>query len=237
MGSWGYGIRHDDFVCDVIGAFEDVLKAGQSVAQATAAVTLRFGGAVEDPDDDPRFWIALAEVQWSYGALEAPVLERVHNDFTTGRSLFAWEEDRRGLARRRAVLEKFIKKLEVPKARPTRRVKTIVRAPKFAPGVCLSIHHLSGQYGAAIVLVADHTTPELGTNLVGVLDFSSNTLPTMDVFLERRWLRVGWYYPTGFRKVRQRLEVVGVVEILDSDPKDSALYFGWGNVGELRRRQ
>lgn len=31
MGTWGYGIRHDDFVCDVIGAFEDLLKDGKSV--------------------------------------------------------------------------------------------------------------------------------------------------------------------------------------------------------------
>ena len=244
MGSWGYGIRHDDFVCDVIGAFEDVLKAGKSATEATAAVTSRFGGAIEDTDDDPLFWIALADVQWAYGALEPAVLERVRDDFTAGRSLLAWEEEPRGLAQRRGVLEKFIRKLEVPKAGPARRARTIVRAPKFGPGECLSIHRFNGEYGAAIVLAADHSIPENGKNLVAVLDYSSSTSPTMEVFLERRWrvlgthgsgnkLHVGWFLPIGFRKVQKRIAIVGAVDILDSDPKDSTFYFGWDNIGEL----
>ena len=232
MGSWGYGIRHDDFVMDVIGEFEDVLKSGKSVAEATAAVTARFGGAIEDTEDDPLFWIALADVQWAYGALAPAVLERVRGDFAAGRSLDAWEEDPRGLAKRRAVLEKFIRKLEVPKARPSRSAKTIVRAPKFEPGACLSIHRSDGQYGAAIVLAADHSTPEYGKNLVGVLDYSSDASPTMEVFRERQWLQVGWYFPTGFRKVKDRIAIAGAVEVLASDPKDSNFYFGWGNIAE-----
>ena len=243
MGSWGFGIRHDDFVCDVIGEFEDVLKAGKSVTEATAAVTSRFGGPIEDTNDDPLFWIALADVQWAYGALEPAVFERVRDDFATGRSLVAWEEDPRGLVRRRAALEKFIKKLEVPKAR-TIRAKTIVRAPKFEVGECLSIHRFNGEYGAAIVLAADHSIPEHGRNLVGILDYSSDTSPTMDVFGERRWRpiggpveagrpHVGWYFATGFRKVKSRIVVLGKVEVLDSDPTDSTFYFGWGNIGDF----
>jgi hypothetical protein len=243
MGSWGYGIRHDDFVCDVIGEFEDVLKAGKNLAEATAAVMSRFSDAIEDADDGPLFWLALADMQWAYGALEPAVLERVRDDFTTGRSLLAWEENRRGFAQRRAVLEKFIRKLEVPKARPARRAKTIVRAPKFRSGECLSIHRFNGEYGAAVVLAADHSIPEHGRNLVGVLDYSSETSPTMEVFLKRQWrllshhgagdrLDVAWYFPTGFRKVKARIAIVGAVEILDSDPKNSSFYFGWGNIGE-----
>ena len=243
MGSWGYGIRHDDFVADLIGEFEDVLKAGKSVAEATAAVTERYRGAVDDPDEGPLFWIALAEAQWTYGALDPAVLEQVRTDVATGRSLIAWQEDPRGLSQRRGVLEKFVKKLEVPKARPAKSGKTIVRPPKFRAGDCLSVQLFSGRYGAAIVLAADHSTPEYGKNLVGVLKYLSDTPPTMDVFLERRWrvlghhgsgdkLHIGWYFPNGFRKVKDRLAVVGTVEILDTDPKESNFFFGWGNIGE-----
>ena len=240
MGAWGYGIRHDDFVCDVIGEFEDAMKSGKSVAEATAAVTSRFDGAIEDADDSPLFWIALADAQWTYGALEPAVRERVRDDFAAGRSLLAWQEDQRGLVQRRAVLEKFIRKLDVPKARPA-RAKTIVRPPKFRPGDCLSIHLAGGEYGAAIVLAADHSIPEHGRNLVGVLNYRSDVSPTMDVFLARQWLlshhgagdrHVGWLYATGFRKVKARLAIVGTVEILPSDPKDSNFYFGWGSIGE-----
>jgi hypothetical protein len=53
MGAWGYGIRQDDLVCDVIGVFEDLLKAGKSVREATEGVKSKFTGAMKDPDDGP----------------------------------------------------------------------------------------------------------------------------------------------------------------------------------------
>jgi hypothetical protein len=59
MGAWGYGIRQDDFVLDVIGCFEDLLKAGQSVRDATTAVKARFAAAIGD-DDDGRDLLARA---------------------------------------------------------------------------------------------------------------------------------------------------------------------------------
>ena len=37
MGAWGHGIRQDDFVLDIIGDFEDLLKAGKSVREASDA--------------------------------------------------------------------------------------------------------------------------------------------------------------------------------------------------------
>ena len=240
MGAWGHGIREDDFVLDVIGAFEDRLKAGSSVADATKAVTSQFGGAVEDSVDGPLFWIALADVQWTYGGLEASVLEHVRDDFDSGRSLLPWEEDPRGLARRRTALEKFVKKIAVENPRPKKPPKIVVRAPKFQPGDCLSIQLTDGHYAAAIVLVADHTTAELGRNLVAVLDYTSAVRPTIEVFRERKlasardkWndgAQIAWYLPMGFRAVKNRLDVVGRVEILDSDPKDSNFYFRWSSI-------
>jgi hypothetical protein len=70
MGAWGYGIRQDDFVLDVVGIFEDLLKAGHSVPDATKTVKARFAADTNDPDDGPLLWLALADVQWTYGELE-----------------------------------------------------------------------------------------------------------------------------------------------------------------------
>ena len=237
MGAWGYGIRDDDFVRDVIGEFEDQLKAGNSVAEATQAIKSRYGGVSEDSVDGPLYWIALADMQWTYGGLEPSVLERVKDDLASGRSLLAWEEDKRGLARRRAALEKFLGKIGVENPRPKKPPKTIVRAPKFRAGDCLSIQLTDGRYAAAIVLVADHSTAEYGSNLVAVLDYRSAIKPTMDVFRERKLpaasrAEVAWYMPIGFRSVKNRLEVIGQVEILESDPKDSNFYFRWSSIGE-----
>ena len=239
MGAWGFGIRDDDFVRDVIGVFEDHLKAGNSVAEATTVVQSQFGGASEDEVDGPLLWIALADMQWTYGGLAPSVLERVRDDFASGRTLRAWEDDPRGLARRRAVLEKFIATIGAENPRPKKPPKTIVRAPRFRPGDCLSIRLRDGGYGAAIVLVAEHSVEEYGRNLVAVLDYHSANSPTMDVFRARKFASrhagasgaaVAWYLPMGFRSVKGRLEVVGQVEILDSDPKQSNFYFRWTSI-------
>lgn len=243
MGAWGYGIRQDDFVCDVVGVFEDLLKTGKSVREATEAVRSKFAAAMQDADNGPLFFIALADMQWTYGELEPQITNRVKDDLDSGRSLAAWTKDQRGLARRKATLEKFISKIGQPNQRPKKLPKTVVRAPKFQPGHCLSIRLSNGQYTAALVLVADHSNVEYGTNLVGVLDYLSSEKPTIEVFRKRKWLfllqqgergtmDIAWYYPMGFRAVKNRLEIVGQVEILESDPKDSNLYCRWTGVGE-----
>lgn len=118
MGAWGYGVRQDDFVYDVIGVFEDLLKAGKSVREATEAVRSKFAAETNDADDGPLFWIALADVQWTYGELDPQILNRVKEDLDSGRSLAAWTEDRRGLSRRRVALEKFISKIGQSNPRP-----------------------------------------------------------------------------------------------------------------------
>ena len=247
MGAWGYGVRQDDFVLDVIGAFEDHLKAGGSIREATDAVKLRFAAATMDDDDGPLFWIALADVQWTYGELEPQIRDRIKEDLDSGRSLAAWAEEQRGLSRRRAALETFIEKIGRSNPRPKKLPKVLVRAPKFRPGDCLSIRLSNGQYAAALVLVADHSTVEYGRNLVGMLDYLSSEKPTVDVFRKRKWLvqnhpggsamDIAWYHYMGFRSAKDRLEIVGAVEILGSDPKDSNVHRRWTGIGEWAVRQ
>jgi hypothetical protein len=243
MGAWGHGIRQDDFVCDVIGVFEDLLKAGKSVGDATKAVKSKFASEIKDTDDGPLFWIALADVQWTYGEPEAPVLRRVQDDFDSGRGRDRWSGDQRGLSRRRAALQRFISKIAEPNPRPKKPPKIVVRAPKFQPGDCLSIHMSNCQYDAALVLVADHSNVEYGKNLIGVLDYLSPEKPTIEVFRKRKWLvlthhswnnkiDIAWYQPVSFRAAKDRLEIVARVEILGSDPKDSNSYCGWTGIGE-----
>jgi hypothetical protein len=243
MGAWGHGIRQDDFVCDVIGVFDDLLKAGKSAADATEAVKSKFAAEIKDTDDGPLFWIALADAQWTYGGLEPQILRRVQEDFDSGRGLDRWTDDERVLSRRRAAIGKFISKISELNRRPKKPPKVVVRAPKFAPGHCLSIRLESGQYAAALVLAADHSDVEYGKNLIVVLDYLAPEKPTMQVFRERKWLvrthhswhnevDLAWYQPVGFRAAKDRIEIVGQVEILDSDPKDSNSYCGWAGIGE-----
>ena len=80
-------------------------------------------------------------------------------------------------------------------------------------------------------------------NLIAVLDYLSPQPPTLDVFRRRRWLAltdlnrdqqkdIAWYLPPGYRKAKAAIAVVGRVEILPSDPKDSDSYCRWTGIGE-----
>lgn len=242
MGAWGYGIRQDDMVLDVIGVFEDALKNGSTVAEATAAVRAKFSSVLGDEDDGPLVWIALADAQWTCGALDPDVLEHVQTDYRSGRGLSRWEEDPRGLSRRRAALEKFIAKIQAANPRP-KKARTIVRAPPYQPGDCLSLRQGNGEYAAALVLAADDSNAELGMNLIALLDYLSPQPPSLDVFRRRTWLvlshhhfdqhmDIAWYLPPGYRTAKPAIEVVGQVEILPSDPKASDSYRRWSGIGE-----
>jgi hypothetical protein len=243
MGAWGHGIRQDDVVLDVIGVFEDALKSGASLGEATQAVSTRFSAALADIEDEgPLIWIALAEAQWTCGALDPQVLARVQDDYRAGRGLSRWEEDPRGLARRRAALETFIAKIQAPNPRP-KKARTIVRPPPYQPGHCLSLRQANGEYAAALVLAADHSNAELGMNLIALLDYLSPQPPSLEVFHRRDWLvlthhdwdrrrDIAWYLPPGYRTAKPTIEVVGRVEILPSDPNASDSYRRWTGIGE-----
>ena len=246
MGAWGHGIRQDDVVCDVIGAFEEGLKQGKSIAQATKAVRKQFDEATKDCDDGPLVWIGLAYAQWTYGELDSGVLQHVKEDLESGRSLSRWGEDKTALSRRKAVLTRFIEKIEKPKVRPKKPPRTISRSPKFQPGDCLSIQLSNGQFGAAIVLAIDQSSAEFGMDFIGVLDYMSPHEPSEHIFRQRKWLYrshhdwnndldVAWYTHVGYRKMKPRLKLIGSVELLKSDPKprmEGIGYCAWQRLGE-----
>jgi hypothetical protein len=133
--------------------------------------------------------------------------------------------------------------MDKPNPKTKRLPKSIIRKPVFQPGTCLSIKLSNGQYGAAIVLAADHTKPEYGMNLIGVLRYMSSSPPQLPDFLERNWLRlthhkwqgaydVNWYLPVGFRKTQSRITVVGEIPITQTDPLKSETYTRWQEIGE-----
>lgn len=246
MGAWGTGIRQDDTVCDVIGAFEDALKNGADIAGATAVVHQVFAEAILDPDDGPHFWLALADAQWTYGQLDPTVLGKVCDHIRVDVDLSAWKEaTKRDRAKRRAVLDSFLQKINAPNPKPKKYPKRVVRNPRFAAGDCLSIQLPNGHFGAAIVLAENRVNPEYGKNLIGVLDYMSTQMPTLPDFSLRKWLILThhqhhgrldllWYLPVGFRAEKNRFEIIGRIDVLSSDPSDPTESLGstsWHNLG------
>jgi hypothetical protein len=243
VGAWGTGIKQDDLVLDILSTFDDALKAGGDVRKATGSVHTMYASAFDDPDEGHIAWIGLAQAQWTYGQLDPVVLARVGADISSGAGMDLWRAaGERTVAKRRAALDAFLVKLQVPNPKPKRYPKLVVRPPKFAAGDCLSVALPDGRYGAALVLVADHSNVEYGKNLIGVLDHVSSVPPDAAVCEARNWLRltkgdlagtldIAWYVAFGFRSERKRIQVVGTTPILDSDPRSSHRYTHWKRLG------
>ena len=124
MGSWGVGIRQDDFVCDVEGIFEDQFKDGKTIGEATRIVHEQFANAIDDCYDGPLFWFALADMQWKYGDLDPTVLQRVIEIVDAGTGMDLWGKPSDKLYKqRKAALEKFRNKISQPNPKPSRPPK------------------------------------------------------------------------------------------------------------------
>lgn len=185
MGAWGTAITSDDTVADVVGHVVDRMKRGDSLLAACEDAERTFRAEINDPDDGPLVWLALAHVQWKFGSVAPRVLERVRGDVSNGRGLERWREDPKLLAQRCAALARFLAKIESANPKPSSPPKTVVRLAPFAEGDCLSVLTADGNYTAAIVLKVNNSNPECGTNLVGALDYLSETPPTLEIFGKR----------------------------------------------------
>lgn len=242
MGTWGHGIRQNDAACDVIGAFEDQLKQRRTIAEATKTLQEQFTDYISDDDDGPLFWIALADMQWTYGDLAPEVLQKVVDDFQAERGHDLWKEaSEKDYRQRCQKLAAFIQKLQTPNPKPKKPPKVVIRKPIYQAGDCLSVRLSNGQYGAAFVLAADHSEPEYGKNLLGIIDFMSPDPPPADIFAQRRWLVlthhawnknvcIFWYLPVGHRAAKSRIQVVGQQALRADDPRESLTYAGWADL-------
>ena len=92
MGTWGSGIFDDDVALDVRGLFEDKIGEGASIEDATQAVLQEFDAALEDMDDGPVIYLALAALQLEHGRLLGATRQEALRVIDEGRNLPRWEE-------------------------------------------------------------------------------------------------------------------------------------------------
>ena len=76
MGTWGTGIFEDDMALDVRNAFEDALATGATLPEATDQVLEQFADALDDTDDRPVVYLALAALQLERGAVQPEIQEK-----------------------------------------------------------------------------------------------------------------------------------------------------------------
>ena len=243
MGTWGVGLLSDDTACDVYGEYMDKYNDGIDQAVIRTALEEAFADYLQDDDDGPAFWLALALAQWECGFLEPDIHARVSELIKSGSMLERWEEAGAAKVRQRQqVLVRFLEKISQPSKKP-RRPRKVKHLPAiYQPGDCLAIKLEDGDYGAALVLATDETPKADGWNLVGVLRYKALEKPPLSVFEQRQWLypshhswkgdepELQWCPASRHKKEGTALEVVGRVALREDDLREFNCYGGW-NLG------
>lgn len=240
MGTWGVGLLTDDTAVDVYGEYMDKYNDGVDHAAIRKVLEEDFADYLEDDDDGPVFWIALALAQWECGVLAPDVQERVSSLIASGKTLERWEESGAATVRQRErVLVRFLEKISQPNDKPRRRRRVKHLPAIYQPGDCLAVKLEDGDYGASLVLAVDETAKAEGWNLVGVLRYKSPEKPPPFVFERREWLypshhswagdkpALQWCPARRHKKEGVALEVVGQVALREDDLREFNSYGGW----------
>ena len=133
MGASSTALFSDDVACDVRDEFVEMYSAGSNATEVTTALIRSWSDSIQDVDDGPIFWLALAATQWKYGCLGEEVRTHAIEIIDDDADLKRWEGS--AFARRRAVLLSLREKLlsaQPAARRPPRRKPIVVPAIKVS---------------------------------------------------------------------------------------------------------
>jgi Domain of unknown function (DUF4259) len=106
MGTWGTGIFDDDLASDIQNEFEKALDESLTVKEATQRIIEFYQDEMEDEDEGPIIYLALAALQLEQEELQAEVRKKALEIIESGEGLVRWEEAKEEeLVERKQVLE------------------------------------------------------------------------------------------------------------------------------------
>lgn len=112
MGTWGTKLYQDDVAQDVRDFYTEQLRRGQKSTEITKQLIKQYEG---DIDDEPIFWFALADTQWSLGRLEKLVKEKALYYIQSGEDIERWKtQNPKEAKKREEVLFNLQQKLLAP---------------------------------------------------------------------------------------------------------------------------
>jgi hypothetical protein len=178
MGTWGTGLFADDTACGVRDEYRDLLMDGLDGPAATDRLLERWKESVEDPDEGPVFWLALAATQHKLGRLEARVFERAMAAIDGGLGLERWREAG-ALRQRERVLAKTREQLLGPQRAPA-TLRRFRDTCQWEAGELIAYRLATGRHVAFRVL--GHETHARGVApVVELLDWIGADMPGPDV--------------------------------------------------------
>ena len=115
MGTWGPGLYQNDVSDDIKLGFIDKCKRGHTMEEATEIFIKEYSEELNDEEDAPNFWFALADIQWRYGKLLPKVKENALCHIENELKNETYNEfDKSDAKKRKRVLENLWEKLNSP---------------------------------------------------------------------------------------------------------------------------
>ncbi len=175
MGTWGVAIFSDDLAADLRGDFRDLIGDGLTSTEATDRLLAEYVSSLDDSDEMPVFWIALAVAQWKLGRLEDRTKQMALQVIDNGMDLARWDNTK-DRAKREVVLAKTREELLSVSPSAKRIPRTIKESNEWQVGELIGYKLLSGKW--TLFRVIDHHTDKGGRFAIcELLDWVDAQLP------------------------------------------------------------
>jgi hypothetical protein len=171
MGTWGVGLYAGDTACDVRDTWLKKVRQGAPPEVATRELVEEWSSG----DQEPLFWLALADTQWKWGRLEKWVREEARRVLAAGADLELWQDSKELEARKR-VFDRLAAQLKEPPP-PPKPIRVRGDAIDWKRGQLWSYRTLDGKYAVLRVCAFDPECGLAGAPLVELLDVALDTLP------------------------------------------------------------
>jgi hypothetical protein len=245
MGTWNVSIFSDDEALDVYERYRSLYNEGAEHEEVLEQMKQESAESLNDSDDGPIFWFAVARAQWEFGELDPDVLRHVEEIDAEGLGLDRWREaGPRVLAKREKVVREFLEKIRQPNPKPKKRKVEKRFPPIFQRGDCLAIELSDGKFGAAIVLETDASHVQ-GFDWLVYLDWHDNETPPLSFYEKRRWVsadggwidRACWIFASTYRTFKKHVRHIEHVPARPDDPKSKVRNSGgWDSVARALER-
>jgi hypothetical protein len=255
MDIWGTAIQSNDVSARVYMLFFELFNKGDEVKEISEKLIKDYQETIHNEDESTNFWLALAKAQWETGQLDPAVLSIVENIIMSGKDLAARKRlgaDIKDSSGRQQKLDKFLALIQSENKKPKKKKKPPRQI--FRQGECLAIKMKCNDpdltyYVGAIVLECEeeaYLVAKVGVqklSLPVIEDFipykeKLNSIENIsDMFMgEYKLSFPGWYLLRAFRKFKNEITSVGVLDLSVSfgSSEDSEATFGitsnWMNI-------
>ncbi len=92
LGAWGTLLYDNDTTNDIRGYYVDQLRRGRTNEEVTQQIINDNMEILEDVEEGPLFWYALADIQWDYGRLIPFVKEKALEFIERPEELERWKD-------------------------------------------------------------------------------------------------------------------------------------------------